>query len=147
MTTGARELLWVGVVAVLLLVCTVQLHRGEEMPSPPPMLAWVAAPPPPLAAPRCGAVGFPGRPPQKIVDAKPAYPAAARHAGVTGIVIISADIDERGDVMNARVVRSIPTLDQAALDAVRKWRFAPAAIDGVPTCVTMTLTVEFDGHG
>jgi protein TonB len=143
-TTGARELVWVVVVAVLLLVCSIQLHRGEQMPGPPPMLTWVAAPPPPDAARPCSAIGFPGRPPQKIVDVRPAYPAAARRARIAGVVIISADIDEYGAVLHPRVVRSIPMLDRAALDAVGTWRFAPATLDGVPTCVTMTLTVEFD---
>jgi outer membrane biosynthesis protein TonB len=46
-------------------------------------------------------------------------------------------------VVNPRVIRSIPTLDQAALDAVKQWRFAQPSLGGEPTCVTMTLTVNF----
>ena len=44
---------------------------------------------------------------------------------------------------NARVLRSIPLLDQAALDAVRQWRYEPTLLNGVPTPVIMTATVNF----
>jgi protein TonB len=46
-------------------------------------------------------------------------------------------------VSDARVLRSIPLLDQAALDAVRQWEFTPTLLNGVPVPVIMTVTVQF----
>ena len=64
-------------------------------------------------------------------------------ARVQGSVRIDADLDARGKVVRARVVGSIPMLDQAALEAVRQWEYAPFKVGGVPTAVTMTVTVQF----
>ena len=60
-------------------------------------------------------------PPIKIKDVAPVYPAIARSARVTGAVTVEATIGEDGKVADARVVKSVPLLDQAALDAVRQW--------------------------
>ena len=75
--------------------------------------------------------------------AEPVYPQTARDAGVQGVVILEIVIGEDGAVANARVLRSIPLLDQAALDAVRQWRYEPTLLNGVPTSVIMTATVNF----
>jgi len=83
------------------------------------------------------------RTPTKIRDVRPAYPAAARDAGVSGLVILEARIGTDGAVENARVLRSIPLLDQAALDAVMQWRFTPTLMNGQPVPVLMTVTVNF----
>ena len=98
-------------------------------------------PPPPLIVPVRLHSGI--RPPHKIVDAAAIYPAAARAAHIQGMVIIEATIDARGNVEAARVLRPQPLLDQAALDAVRQWRFTPALLSGVPIPVIMTVTVNF----
>jgi protein TonB len=82
-------------------------------------------------------------PPVKIRDVKPVYPPLARQAGVQGVVIIEALIDSEGAVAEARVLRSIPLLDEAALNAVREWHFAPTILDGSPRAVIMTVTVSF----
>jgi TonB family protein len=87
-------------------------------------------------------VGQIGRP-TKTKDAKPVYPPEARSAHVQGVVIIEATISPTGTVQDARVLRSIPLLDAAALDAVRQWEFTPTLVNGVPTPVKMTLTVMF----
>jgi len=58
-------------------------------------------------------------------------------------VIIEATIDERGNVTAARVLRSAPLLDDAALAAVRQWKFTPALLNGEPIPVVMTVTVNF----
>ncbi|HYT75567.1 MAG TPA: TonB family protein [Vicinamibacterales bacterium] len=81
--------------------------------------------------------------PIKILDVKPVYPAEAQQARVTGIVIIEATIAPDGTVGDARVLRSIPLLDRAALDAVRHWRFTPTVVSGVAVPVIMTVTVNF----
>jgi protein TonB len=48
-----------------------------------------------------------------------------------------------GGVEDARVLRSVPLLDAAAIDAVRQWRFTPTLLNGVPVRVIMTVTVHF----
>ena len=104
------------------------------IPEPPP-------PPPPPAAPV--RVGGNIKPPQKVKHVNPVYPPIAQSARVQGIVIIEATIGPSGAVQDARVLRSIPLLDQAALDAVRQWQFTPTLLNGVPVPVIMTVTVQF----
>jgi protein TonB len=58
-------------------------------------------------------------------------------------VILEVFIDEDGTVADTRVLRSIPLLDQAAMDAVRQWKFTPTLLNGAPTRVVMTVTVMF----
>ncbi len=58
-------------------------------------------------------------------------------------MIIEATIDPGGKVTKTRVLRSIPLLDQAALDAVRKWEYEPTMLNGVAVPVIMTVTVNF----
>ncbi len=85
--------------------------------------------------------------PKKIVDVKPAYPQAAQEAKVSGIVILEITLDTTGGVRDAKVLRSQPLLDQAALDAVRQWRFTPTLLNGAPQEVIMTVTVNFSLGG
>jgi protein TonB len=73
----------------------------------------------------------------------PVYPAIAQAARVQGIVIIEATIGADGQVTNARILRSVPLLDQAALDAVRQWQFTATLLNGVPVPVIMSVTVNF----
>jgi protein TonB len=88
-------------------------------------------------------VGGQIRPPIRIKEVAPVYPALARTARVQGDVVIEATIDEEGKVGDARVVKSVPMLDQAALDAVRQWEYQPSLLNGVPTAVVTTVTVKF----
>ena len=83
--------------------------------------------------------------PRKIKDVKPVYPAIARTAGVQGVVILEIVLDEDGFVADAKILRSIPLLDEAALNAVRQWRFVPTLLNGQPVRVIMTVTVNFTG--
>jgi protein TonB len=98
-------------------------------------------PPPPPAAPV--RVGGNIKAPTKVKDAKPVYPAIAQSARVQGVVIIEATIGPDGTVRDAKVLRSIPLLDQAALDAVKQWQYTPTLLNGVPVPVIMTVTVNF----
>jgi protein TonB len=82
-------------------------------------------------------------PPTKTNNVSPDYPEIAKVARVQGVVILETTIDEQGRVANARVLRSIPLLDQAALDAVRLWQFTPTLLNGSPVPVIMTVTVQF----
>ena len=92
-----------------------------EAPPPPP--------PPPAAPVR---VGGNIKPPMKTKDVRPVYPPIAQSARVQGVVIIEATIGPDGKVQDARVLRSIPLLDAAALDAVKQWEFTPTLLNGVP---------------
>jgi periplasmic protein TonB len=71
------------------------------------------------------------------------YPPIAQSARVQGVVILETLIGANGRVEDARVLRSIPLLDQAALDAVRQWEFTPTLLNGNPVPVIMTTTVQF----
>jgi protein TonB len=81
--------------------------------------------------------------PHKIVDVRPAYPPIAQTARIEGVVILETVIDTRGNVESVHVLRSIPMLDQAAIDAVRLWKFTPSRLNGEPVPIVMTVTVNF----
>jgi protein TonB len=83
------------------------------------------------------------RVPTKVKDARPVYPPDAMDAKIQGVVIMDIRIDEQGRVTEAHVLRSIPALDQAAIDAVKQWEFTPTLMNGVPTAVIVTVTVQF----
>ena len=80
----------------------------------------VPPPPPPPAGPIRLHSGM--KAPVKMADAAPVYPAIARSAHIQGVVILEAVLDAQGRVESVRVLRSIPLLDQAAVDAVQQWR-------------------------
>ena len=82
--------------------------------------------------------------PRKVKHVEPIYPARARAAGVSGTVVVEVAVAADGRVERARVVRSIALLDEAALDAVRQWRFEPFRFEGVPTAIVFTVTVTFN---
>jgi TonB family protein len=83
------------------------------------------------------------RPPTKTKHVNPAYSESAQAARVQGVVIMEVTIDEQGQVAEARVLRSVPLLDQAALAAVTQWEFTPTLLNGRPVPVIMTVTVQF----
>jgi len=85
----------------------------------------------------------PSKPPKKIKDVNPRYPTEARRARVQGIVILEAIIDIKGKVTNVRVLRSIPALDEAAIEAVKQWEYEPTLLEGQPVPIVMTVTVNF----
>jgi protein TonB len=102
-----------------------------------------APPPPPPPPPKPVRVGGNIQPPQKTKNVNPIYPPIAQSARVQGVVIIEATIGPNGRVQDAKVLRSIPLLDQAALEAVKQWEFTPTLLNGVPVPVIMTVTVNF----
>jgi protein TonB len=104
--------------------------------------AVVPPPPPPVTPPkiiRATALNMP----KKIRDVAPEYPALALSAKVEGDVIIEAVIATDGSVRDARVLRSQPLLDRAAVDAVRQWHYEPTRLNGQPVPVIVTVTVRF----
>src|SRR4029077_11968724 len=88
---------------------------AEAPPPPPP------PPPPPVAVRVGGAIKSPTR----TKNVNPTYPPIAQSARVQGVVIIEATIGVNGKVTDAKVLRSIPLLDNAALDAVKQWEYTP----------------------
>ena len=115
---------------------------GEPAPPPPP--------PPPTPPERYQVdgqvavrIGGEIKTPKKLRDVRPVYPEEAQAARVSGMVIVEAVIDTHGMVRSTSVLRSIPLLDQAALDAVQQWQFTPTLVDGAPVPVIMTVTVNF----
>src|SRR5262249_37925627 len=98
-----------------------------------------AAPCPPAPADAPVRVGGDIKEPRKIRDVRPVYPQIAMAAGVQGVVIMEATIGPDGSVTNTRILRSVPLLDQAAVDSVRQWGFEPTYLNGVPVSVIMTV--------
>jgi protein TonB len=115
---------------------------GLPLASPPP-----PPPPPPPPVPteleRAIRVGGNVGQPQKVKHVAPVYPPIAQSARVQGVVIVEAIIDREGRVGYSRILRSIPLLDQAALDAVNQWEFTQTHLNGAPVPVIMTVTVQF----
>ncbi len=83
------------------------------------------------------------KPPKLIKRVDPVYPEIARQAHVEGVVILEIKIDEDGRVVATRILRSIPLLDQAAIDAVKQWVYEPKLIDGKPRKILFTEAVSF----
>jgi TonB family protein len=81
--------------------------------------------------------------PQRLVTAQPVYPSVAKIGKVQGTVDVSIVIDAAGKVERAEVVRSVPALDGAAVEAVRKWKYSPTIVNGVAVPVTMVVHVTF----
>jgi protein TonB len=96
--------------------------------------------PPPLAPVR---VSGHIKEPVKTRHVDPVYPEVTRAARIEGIVIIEAVIDVNGRIAKTRILRGVPILDEAALEAVRQWEYTPTLLDGVPTPIVMTITVNF----
>jgi protein TonB len=106
-------------------------------------LGLPAEPPPPAAPLAPLRPGGDLRPPARIKSVQPAYPPLAQDARVQGVVVIEAVIGTDGKVRDARVIRSIPLLDQAAVDAVLQWEYTPTRLNGVPVAIVMTVSVHF----
>jgi TonB family protein len=88
-------------------------------------------------------VGGAVRMPVKIVDARPNYPPLARQTRAQGMVEIEIVVRSDGEVEHARVIRSVPLLDSAALEAVRKWKYSPTIVNGVAVPVRFSVGVAF----
>lgn len=132
---------------------------GQIPPPPPPPPAppvppvGDVPPPPPPPDPPAPPAWSPGDPPlriggaikepKKIKDVRPVYPPEAQEARVVGIVILEILVDEQGMVSEARVIRPVAMLDEAARDAVMQWQFTPTVVNGHAAPVIMTVTVNF----
>jgi len=89
-------------------------------------------------------VGGDVKAPVKEFAPQPQYTEIARKARIQGVVIVQAIVTKQGDVQEVKVLKGLPMgLDKAAADAVRKWRFKPATLNGKPVDVYYNLTVNF----
>jgi protein TonB len=120
--------------------------RGLEDEEKPRLVE--SAPPPPVAsasAPRPAASVMTSQP-QPISSPAPKYPARALRNGEHGTVMVSAEIGVDGVPSSVDVARSSGSrsLDRAAVDAVRRWRFRPAMADGRPTPGRVQVPISFE---
>ena len=113
------------------------------------------------AAPAAPPAGYAGQVPRReplrvggnVQDSKlirrvdPVYPEVARRARVETTVILEAQVNEQGEVANIRVVRGHPLLDQAAIDAVKQWRYSQTLLNGEAVPVITTVSVPFKLSG
>jgi protein TonB len=112
---------------------------GQPAPPPPPLTAEpvVEQPRKPLR------VGGDVRPPKLIRQVDPAYPPLARQARVQGDIVLSAMINESGEVTELKAISGPPLLYPPALAAVRQWRFEPTYLNGRPWPIAFEITVHF----
>ncbi len=103
--------------------------------APPPL-----APPPPAKPVR---IGGQVTAPALIHRVEPKYPDFAAQAQIEGLVILEATVDVEGRVQSVEVLRSHGLLDQAAIDAVKQWRYSPLVLNGKPFPFILTVTVRF----
>lgn len=102
-----------------------------------------AAPPPKVATPQKLRVSSGVIEGLKLNAPTPTYPQMARIAHIQGDVILQATISKSGIVENLRGVSGHPILIQAALDAVRQWKYKPYILNGEPVEVETTIRVQF----
>lgn len=82
--------------------------------------------------------------PVKVRDVKPEYTEHARAARIQGVVILRTLIDDEGNVVNIEILKELPMgLSEAAVDAVKQWKFEPATLDGQPVPANHNVTVNF----
>jgi protein TonB len=99
-------------------------------------------PPPPPSAPKIVHVSH-MEPGALIHQVQPVYPAAAKITHTQGTVQLAAIIGRDGSIQDLRVVSGHPLLAQAAVDAVRQWRYRPYILNGQPVEVETQISVNF----
>ena len=108
---------------------------GTAVPTPPPA---------PRPVQKVMRVGSGVKPPRQTYSADPLYPPLARDTHIWGTVVVDAVIDERGNVVQARVVSGHPLLMDAALKAVLLWKYEPTTLNGQPVSVELQVQVHFN---
>jgi len=103
----------------------------------------VVAPPSEEELPQFGEYVYVEELPEAITKVPPTYPDMAREANVDGTVMVQALVGKDGRVKDVRVVKSIPMLDQSAMDAVKRWVFKPALSNNKPVAVWVAVPVRF----
>jgi len=119
---------------------TASIPPTETVAQPPASLP----PPEPPSGGVYAAVPPGGTQPEEVDRVIPRYPAGARAAGTAGPVVIRGIVRRDGTIDDVEIIKDLPNgLGEAALDAVRRWRFRPATFHGEPIDVYYTVTVNF----
>jgi protein TonB len=105
--------------------------------SPPPL------PPPPAAKIEPLRLGSDVQAAKLIHQVSPPYPPLARLSRTQGVVVLEAIIDKEGLIDSLRLISGHPLLTQAAMDAVKQWKYQPTMLNGEPVEVVTTVTVTF----
>ncbi len=109
----------------------------SEIPPPPPAPA-----PPPLRTPV--RVGGQIKPPELVHRVEPIYPEVAVSARLRGTVILEAQVDKEGRVVDLKVLRSANRLlDDAAIAAVKQWHYRPLILNNQPEQFVLTVVLTF----
>ena len=103
-------------------------------------------PPPPAPQVERGPIRTGGelKAPALVRRVAPVYPDLALRAQLQGVVILEAVVGRDGRVEDVKVLRSIPLLDAAAVDAVRQWQYSPLLLNGKPERFIVTVTLRFN---
>lgn len=132
---GVRGGVLIGVLGGVLRSQEVNDNVVPSPPSPPPL-------PPPAPTQRLR-VGGNVMAANLISEVKPEYPPLAKEARIQGVVVLDAEISKEGAVENLKVITGHPLLIQAAIDAVKQWRYKPIRQNNEPVPVVTTITVNF----
>ena len=102
------------------------------------------APPPPPSGPKVVFIPY-DDPPVAMSPIRPRYPEIAQEAGIEGVVVVQAFIDEKGRVKETLILKGVPNtgLDEAAMEAIRKTRFRPAKQRERAVGVWISIPVNF----
>ena len=110
-------------------------------PDPPPVIEPARPDPPPVIEPV--RIGGAVPQPRKTWHVAAEYPRMARLRRIQGIVILQVTVDRQGEVSDVSVLRSTEGLDEAAIAAVRLWRYEPTVVNGMPVSAIFTESVRF----
>jgi protein TonB len=105
-----------------------------------PARSEILEPPPPREKPYREVFD---RPPVVVREVRPVYPELARLSELEGTVFVQIGVDESGNVAWAEIVRGVPGLNDAALEAVRQWKFTPARQGDLPVRVKIVVPIRF----
>ncbi len=110
----------------------------REIPPPPP-------PPAPVIAKAPVRVGGNIQVPALARRVEPVYPDVAVSARMRGVVILEANVDADGHVVEVKVLRSANRLlDNAAITAVKQWQYRPLILNGLPEPFVLTVVLTFN---
>jgi TonB family protein len=132
-------------VVLLVVLILIPLIYTEALPQQQLLTFLVAPPPPPPPPPPPQRVRVGGNVQQAnlLQQVRPVYPPLAKQARIQGVVVLEAVISKEGTIDNLKVITGHPLLIQAAIDAVKQWRYKPTMLNGEPVEVVTTITVNF----
>jgi protein TonB len=91
-------------------------------------------------------VGGQVKEPQLLSHVMPQYPLTAKEANIQGDVVIQTTVDEHGNVSNMKVVSGPMMLRGPALEALKRWKYAPSTLNGQAIAIQMFVTVKFNNR-